>query len=85
MASDKAFIFHLSISCGLNFSLVSRSSVKIKVKRQGHIKKEKIQLYGAFVLSQRPCITLFFTKPCDVFFPSYVKNVIKMFEVHFHD
>ena len=37
MVCERAFIFQLHISLGKTLSLVSRSSVKVKVKSQGHI------------------------------------------------
>ena len=44
MVTDRAFIFHLCISCGKTFSLGPklRSFVKVKVKYQGHIKKKHL-------------------------------------------
>ena len=43
MVSDRAFIFHTYISWGKSLSLLpkSRSSVKVKVKYQGHSFKKK--------------------------------------------
>ena len=43
MVSDKVFIFHMCITCGKTFHLVtgSRSSVKVKVKYPGHIFQTK--------------------------------------------
>ena len=48
MLSDRAFIFHIYIPWGKTLSLVpkSRSSVKVKVKYQGHSLKEKKLLFG---------------------------------------
>ena len=37
MVTDAAFIFHICIPCGKNFSVMSRSSAKVKVEYQGHI------------------------------------------------
>ena len=44
MVSDRAFLFHMMcVPCVETFSLVpkSRSSVKVKVTYQGHIKKKE--------------------------------------------
>ena len=48
MVCIRAFIFHMCISCGETFSLVpgSRSSVKIKVKYQGHFFSQKNRNVG---------------------------------------
>ena len=48
MVRDRDFIFHMYIPCGKTFSLVPRSisSVKVSVKYQGHLKKNKNGPYG---------------------------------------
>ena len=43
MASDRAFIFHICISNGKTFSLVSRLKSSVKVKYQGHT-SEKLNI-----------------------------------------
>ena len=42
MASDRAFIFHIYISNGKTFSLVSRLKSSVKVKYQGHTSENLI-------------------------------------------
>ena len=48
MVSDKAFIFHIVIPFGNNFSLVPRSRLSVKVTNQGLI-FQKLALKDAFV------------------------------------
>ena len=54
MVSDRAFIFHIFIPWGKALSSVpkSRSSVKVKVKYQGHSFLKKNGRFGGIGVSQ---------------------------------
>ena len=49
LVSYRAFIFHMSVPLGKSLSLVSRSSVKVKVKYQGYNLKKNGCCEGIYV------------------------------------
>ena len=64
MVSDGAFIFHIYISLGETLSLVpkSRSSVKVKVKHQGHNFRKKMAVAGALVFHKHGLFSYVYMK-----------------------
>ena len=53
MVTYRSYIFHMCISCGKTFSVVSSimSSVKVKVKYQGNIIEKIKRRFGGIIVS----------------------------------
>ena len=63
MVSDRAFIFHIHIAWDKALSLVtlkSRSSVKVKVKYQGHSFSKKWPLPGHSCFTNTSCFVFWY-------------------------
>ena len=86
MSSRRAFIFHMCIPCCKTFSVVSRSSVIVKVKYQGHLKKMAVSRalvfhkYSFFLFTISAFITIF-SKHIHSRFTRYIDRI---FIVHEH-
>ena len=70
--SDRAFLFHMCIPCGKTFSLVSRSSVKVKIKYQTR-EIRKMAIAGTFVFNKH---ILFYFTELESFADDHFQNLL---------